>query len=159
MDIDAHLYPVGRLDKPSTGLILLTNDGQLAHKLTHPRYGHEKEYRVWCAEGTLRDADVRRLLGGVQLDDGPARATRARSATDGALVVLQEGRNRQVRRMFEAVGYTVERLLRTRIAGLLLDDLEPGAWRELTAADLGKLGYTAGRSRDGSRSSEIPDSE
>ena len=154
----AGLHPVGRLDLDSEGLLLLTTDGQLTLRLTHPRYEHDKEYRIWCAEGTVSGGDIARLRSGVALDDGPARATDARPATGGALVVLQEGRNRQVRRMFAALGYTVERLLRTRIAGLLLGDLAAGLWRELTAEDLEKLGYTAGRSADGYRASEIPDS-
>lgn len=152
------LHPVGRLDLDSEGLLLLTTDGELTLRLTHPRYEHEKEYRVWCAEGTVGERDARRLVEGVELEDGFAAADRAKPLSGGALLVLHEGRNRQVRRMLEAVGYAVERLLRTRIDGLLLGDLEPGSWRELTAGDLAKLRYTRGRASDDSRPSEIPDS-
>ena len=142
------LHPVGRLDLDSEGLLLLTTDGQLTLQLTHPRYEHEKEYRVWCAEGQLSNAAVRNLLAGVGLEDGPARAVAARPLNGGALLVLREGRNRQVRRMVEAVGSTVERLLRTRIGGLRLGDLEPGEHRELGDGDLAALGYTPGHVRD-----------
>lgn len=155
------LHPVGRLDMDSEGLLLLSTDGELTLRLTHPRYEHEKEYRVWCAQGRVDERDVQRWLEGVELDDGPARALEARPLTGGALVVLHEGRNRQVRRMLEARGYTVERLLRTRIGGWKLGDLEPGAWHELTAEDLVTLGYTRGPDRPDRNAgppSEIPDS-
>ena len=136
------LHPVGRLDLDSEGLLLLTTDGELTLRLTHPRYEHEKEYRAWCAEGALPPDAIRRLQAGVELDDGPAAAVSARSVTGGALLVLHEGRNRQVRRMLAAVGFTVERLLRTRVADLLLGDLVAGEHRELTNEDLMRLGYT-----------------
>lgn len=137
------LHPVGRLDLDSEGLLLLTTDGQLTLELTHPRYEHEKEYRVWCVQGEVQEAEVRRLVDGVELEDGPARALTARAITDGVLIVLQEGRNRQVRRMLTAVGYDVKRLLRTRVAGFELGDLAPGSCRELAKKDLQKLGYTS----------------
>lgn len=137
----AGLHPVGRLDLDSEGLLLLTTDGELTLQLTHPRYGHEKEYRVWCQQGTLSAAALATLERGVQLEDGPARALTARPATGGAVVVLGDGRKRQVRRMLAAVGYDVTRLLRTRLAGLELGDLPPGGYRRLTAGDLRALGY------------------
>lgn len=136
------LHPVGRLDLDSEGLLLLTTDGQLTLQLTHPRYLHEKEYRVWCAEGTVPSGLAERLEQGVSLEDGPARAVTARPRSGGIAIVLHEGRNRQVRRMIDAVGYSVERLLRTRIAGLRLGDLAPGAYRELGQVDLELLELT-----------------
>ena len=136
------LHPVGRLDRDSEGLLVFTTDGELTLRLTHPRYEHEKEYRAWCSEGTLSADAIRRLEAGVELADGLAAAVTARSVTGGAMLVLHEGRNRQVRRMLAAVGFTVDRLLRTRIASLLLGDLAPGEHRELTSVDLARLGYT-----------------
>lgn len=135
------LHAVGRLDLDSEGLLLLTDDGDLTLRLTHPRYEHVKRYRVWCAEGTLDAGPLRRLLSGVELEDGPARADAARAAPGGCTIELHEGRNRQVRRMLEAVGYRVERLLRTHVSGVALGDLAPGAWREATPEELARLGY------------------
>ncbi|GAA5514663.1 ribosomal large subunit pseudouridine synthase B [Deinococcus carri] len=132
------LHPVGRLDKDSEGLLLLTTDGQLTLTLTHPRYGHEKAYRAWT-EGDPGAAELRALEEGVELDDGPAQALSARPAPGGALVILGEGRNRQVRRMLEAVGYPVTRLLRYRVGGLWLGDLAPGEYRQLSPRDLHDL--------------------
>lgn len=139
------LHPVGRLDYDSEGLLLLTNDGELTQQLTHPRYGHEKEYRVWCEEGRVKQQVVKQLERGVMLEDGEARALRAWSTPEGCALVLGEGRNRQVRRMLEALGYSVTRLVRLRVGGLELAGLEPGAYRELSARDLAQLGYTARR--------------
>src|SRR5690606_41870702 len=102
------------------GLLLLTTDGERTLRLPHPRYGHEKEYRVWCEQGRLTDAALAQLRAGVALDDGPARALSAVAAPGGAVVVLGEGRKRQLRRMLGAVGLDVVRLLRTRVAGLAL---------------------------------------
>lgn len=138
------LHPVGRLDRDSEGLLLLTTDGALTARLTHPRYGHTKTYRVWCDRGAIDRAASRALEAGVALDDGPARALRARPAPGGAVVVLGEGRKRQVRRMLEAVGAPVARLLRTHVGGLALGDLAPGTYRELGPEDLRRLGYTPG---------------
>lgn len=136
------LHPVGRLDRDSEGLLLLTTDGALTDRLTHPRYGQAKTYRVWCEGGALARDVCRRLEAGVALDDGPARALRARPAPGGAVVVLGDGRKRQLRRMLEAVGQPVTRLLRTHVGALALGDLAPGAWRELGSDDLQRLGYT-----------------
>lgn len=135
------LHSVGRLDRDSEGLILLTTDGDLTLRLTHPRYQHEKEYRVWCKQGALGPVALSKLLKGVTLEDGQAKAIAARPAPGGAVIVITEGRNRQLRRMLAAVGYEVERLLRTRVASIELGRLEPGRWRELTPKELSSLGY------------------
>ncbi|MEF2277745.1 pseudouridine synthase [Deinococcus sp. YIM 134068] len=134
------LHPVGRLDRDSEGLLLLTTDGDLTLTLTHPRYGHEKAYRAWTAgPGDPTADEMQALLDGIELDDGPARALDARPAPGGALVTLGEGRNRQVRRMLEALGHPVTRLLRYRVGGLWLGDLDPGEYRELKERDLHDL--------------------
>lgn len=138
----AGLHPVGRLDLESEGMLLLTNDGDLTLELTHPRYEHEKEYRVWCRQGTLNAGALATLEQGVRLEDGLAKVVVAKTAEGGCRVVLGEGRNRQVRRMLAAVGYSVTRLVRTRIGGLELGDLKTGGYRKLSAADYKKLGYT-----------------
>ncbi len=132
------LHPVGRLDLESEGLLLVTNDGDLTLQLTHPRYGHEKAYRVWC-DPPLAKADLKALRDGVTLDDGPAKAASVRAAPGGCEVVLREGRNRQVRRMLGALGKRVTRLLRTRVARLTLGGLEPGGYRQLTSEELEPL--------------------
>ena len=138
------LAPVGRLDADTTGLLLLTNDGDLAHRLAHPRYGVEKVY-VADVDGDP-DADiVRRLAGGVELEDGVTAPARVRRLGPGRLeLVLHEGRNRQVRRMCEAVGHPVRRLRRTGYAGLSADGLEPGRWRELSRNEVEHLRRRAG---------------
>ncbi len=136
------LHPVGRLDRESEGLLLVSNDGELTLRVTHPRYGHLKEYRVWCKEGALSREALEKLEAGLVLSDGPAKAARARYAAGGAKIVLNEGRNRQVRRMMGALGYTASRLVRTRIGKLGLGDLQPGQYRELGPGDFEKLGYT-----------------
>lgn len=130
------LHPVGRLDLQSEGLLLLTNDGNLTLLLTHPRYGREKEYRVWCRQGTVNSRALQQLVSGVELDDGLARAVSARAMHDGCSVVLAEGRNRQVRRMLAAVGYDVTRLQRTRLGSLQLGNLPAGQYRQLSEAEL-----------------------
>lgn len=142
-DLGVRLYPVGRLDYDSSGLILLTNDGALALRLTHPRYGAEKVYRVQV-EGHPSPAALDRLRRGMRLSDGmtaPARVREvARDAAGSTLeVVLREGRNRQVRRMFAAVGHPVRALVRVGEAGLTLGDLPPGAWRRLTEEEVARL--------------------
>jgi 23S rRNA pseudouridine2605 synthase len=133
------VVPVGRLDADTTGALLLTNDGALAHRLAHPRYGVEKVYEV-AVEGRPDDATLDRLRHGVELDDGPtAPAVVRRLAPDRLELVLHEGRNRQVRRMLEAVAHPVLRLHRSRYAGLTLEGLEPGAWRELEPIEVERL--------------------
>jgi 23S rRNA pseudouridine2605 synthase len=132
----ARVVPVGRLDAETTGALLLTNDGDLAHRLAHPRYEIDKVYEVACWSQPTDD-DLQRLREGVELDDGPTSPAEIRRL-DGAHIelVLHEGRNRQVRRMFEAVGHRVKRLHRSRYGPLTLEGLEPGAWRELEASEV-----------------------
>jgi 23S rRNA pseudouridine2605 synthase len=131
------LYPVGRLDADSSGLILLTNDGELANRLTHPRFEVAKTYRVRLAGAPLPDGALRRLRSGVQLEDGltaPARVRRLKR--DVIELTIHEGRNRQVRRMCKAVGHAVLELQRTSFGPLRLDGLKEGQHRELAAAEV-----------------------
>jgi pseudouridine synthase len=146
----ARVVPVGRLDAETTGALLLTNDGDLAHRLAHPRYEVDKVYEVECWSQPT-DADLQRLREGVELDDGRTSPADVRRI-DGAHIelVLHEGRNRQVRRMLEAVGHRVKRLHRSRYGPLTLGGLEPGAWRELEASEVERLRFAA-RSVPGSR--------
>jgi pseudouridine synthase len=139
VDHPSRVVPVGRLDFLTTGALLLTNDGELAHTLAHPRYGVEKEYVVEV-EGVPSDGTLRKLAEGVRLEDGmtaPAQVERLGRAQ--IRLTLHEGRNRQVRRMCEAVGHPVLRLHRSRYAGLGVEGLAPGQWRELTAAEVTAL--------------------
>jgi 23S rRNA pseudouridine2605 synthase len=134
------LYPVGRLDTDSEGLLLLTNDGAWAERVLHPRYGHEREYDVWV-EGDLTDEALARLQGGVQLEEGMARAVRiaVRSRSRGRSrlsLVLLTGWKRQVRRMCLAVGLKVTRLVRVRMGPLELGKLRPGEFRDLTKKEI-----------------------
>lgn len=133
------LHPVGRLDRDSEGLLLLTNDGDLTHRLTHPRFGVRKVYRVWTEGGTLPKEVCRRLLLGVDLEDGPAKALACRPAPGGAVLVLAEGRKREVRRMLQRVGYPVRRLLRLQVGPIRLGDLPPGKWRRLSEREVQAL--------------------
>ena len=136
---DPRVVPVGRLDADTTGALLLTNDGELAHRLAHPRYGVEKTYVV-TVEGDPGGDTLVRLEHGVELEDGVTAPARARRLRDGVVeLTIHEGRNRQVRRMLEAVGHPVRVLHRSGYAGLGVDDLPPGAWRELTAAEVSRL--------------------
>ncbi len=134
----AGLHPVGRLDRASEGLLILTTDGALTLELTHPRFHHEKEYRVWT-EPVPSTSQLEALFEGVMLEDGEAKPHALFKAKDGLRMVLLEGRKHQVRRMVAAVGLEVLRLMRTRIGGLQIHDLRPGEWRELNSADLGLL--------------------
>lgn len=142
---DRRLYHVGRLDYETEGLLLLTNDGELAHRLTHPSFEVEKTYVCrFDAPGGVPRGLVKQLRDGVDLEDGPARADRARIIADDGRegvveVTLHEGRNRIVRRMFAACGFELTRLVRTRIGPVLLGDLAPGQTRELDARELGTL--------------------
>lgn len=141
---ERRLYPVGRLDADSTGLILLTNDGDLANRLTHPRYEVPKTYRATLAGPALTDRALRALREGVQLDDGPTAPARVRRLTPHQLeLTIHEGRNRQVRRMCEAVGRPVRQLVRIRFGPLDLGDLRPGKARRLTATELAALAAAA----------------
>jgi 23S rRNA pseudouridine2605 synthase len=133
------VVPVGRLDADTTGALLLTNDGPLANRLAHPRYEVDKVYEAEV-EGRLSAEAIRRLAEGVELDDGPTAPAAVRRLGPARLeLVLHEGRKRQVRRMCEAVGHPVRRLHRREYAGLTVEDLEPGEWRELTPAEVGRL--------------------
>lgn len=137
------VYPVGRLDSDSEGLILLTNDGDLAHRVTHPRYGITKKYVV-IVDGRPSPAALRRLNEGVDLDDGPARARSARivgQQGESTMIemVMGEGRNREIRRMFEVVGHRVESLVRTAIGPLSDRSLRPGQSRLLTIDEIRRL--------------------
>ena len=134
------LYPVGRLDADSTGLILLTNDGELANRLTHPKYGVAKTYRVRVKPEPVRDHVIEKLRNGITLDDGPTRPAKIRQTKPGVLEIsIKEGRKRQVRRMFEAVGHKVVQLERVQFGTLRLKGLEPGAHRRLTPAEVESL--------------------
>jgi 23S rRNA pseudouridine2605 synthase len=136
---ERRLYPVGRLDAGSTGLILLTNDGPLANRLTHPRYQVPKAYRAELARPPA-EADLRRLREGVMLDDGPTAPAGVRRSGEREIeITIREGRNRQVRRMVEAVGNRVERLERVRFGPLSLGDLAQGEARTLSKAELDRL--------------------
>jgi len=147
---DPRIVPVGRLDADTTGALLLTNDGQLSHRLAHPRYGVEKMYEAEV-EGEPDDNALRRLEDGVELQDGvtaPARVRRL--GTSRIELAIHEGRNRQVRRMLDAVGHPVTRLHRSTYAGLTLEGLEPGAWRELEPSEVERLraGQMVGPAQD-----------
>ena len=136
---EPRVVPVGRLDADTTGALLLTNDGQLAHRLAHPRYGVEKVYEAEV-EGAPTDEALAALAGGVELEDGRTAPARVRRLTpDRIELAIHEGRNRQVRRMLEAVGHPVRALHRSAYAGLTLEGLEPGAWRELEPSEVDDL--------------------
>lgn len=142
---EPRVVPVGRLDADTTGALLLTNDGQLAHRLAHPRYGVEKTY-VAEVEDDPDDEALERLREGVELDDGRTAPARARRLGPGRVeLVLHEGRKHQVKRMLGAVGHPVTRLHRSAYAALTLDGLEPGAWRELTSAEVERLREASAR--------------
>jgi 23S rRNA pseudouridine2605 synthase len=136
---DIRVVPVGRLDRDTTGVLLLTNDGPLAHRLAHPRYGIEKTY-VAEVEGEPGDRVIGALAEGVELDDGPTAPARVQRLGPSRLeLVLHEGRNRQVRRMLETVGHPVVKLRRARYAGLGPGRLRPGEWRDLTPGEVARL--------------------
>lgn len=132
------LHPVGRLDYDSEGLLLLTTDGDLTLTLTHPRYGHEKVYRAWT-QGEPSEEALERLRAGVELEDGFTAPADVEWAPGGVYVTIREGKNRQVRRMLHAVGHPVTRLVRVRVGGCWLGDLEPGEYRPLEGAELNTL--------------------
>ena len=143
-EIPERLYNVGRLDLNSEGLLLLTNDGELAYQLTHPRFGVKKTYYVVC-EGRVNAAEAARLTNGVELEDGmtaPARVDWIRPMDEDKCslsITIHEGRNRQVRRMLEAVGHRTLRLKRERFGALTLGQLRPGQWRELSREEIDRL--------------------
>ena len=134
------LYPVGRLDVDTTGLILLTNDGELANRLTHPRYGVSRTYLAHVENPPVSEAALRRLRQGVELDDGPTAPAQVRRMEPGVLeLTIKEGRKRQVKRMCEAVGHPVKSLSRIAFGPLRLKDLGVGKHRRLTAAEVDRL--------------------
>jgi 23S rRNA pseudouridine2605 synthase len=139
------LYPVGRLDADSTGLILLTNDGELANRLMHPRYGVQKSYVARVTPSPISESSLRRLREGVELEDGPTAPAKVRRLAPARFeITIGEGRNRQVRRMVEAVGHRVAALERVAFGPLRLDGLEPGAHRRLSAAEVERLRKATG---------------
>src|SRR5437899_6610369 len=139
VDHAARVVPVGRLDADTTGALLLTNDGPLAHRLAHPRYGVEKVYEAEV-EGEPSDEALERLRTGIELDDGPSAPAQARRIGPSKVeLTLHEGRKHQVKRMLAAVGHPVTRLHRSAYAGLTLEGLEPGAWRELEPFEVDQL--------------------
>ena len=142
------LYPVGRLDIDTTGLILLTNEGELAHRLTHPSFEVEKTYRAVVERPPVREAALRALRAGVELEDGrTAPASVRRVSADTLEITIHEGRKRQVKRMCEAVGHPVKRLERVGFGPLRLGDLPRGRWRKLGAGEVDALvEWVAGRS-------------
>lgn len=142
-DIPERVFPVGRLDRDSEGLLLLTNDGALGYRLMHPSFGFEKEYRV-LVEGVPREGALRRLREGVALDGrttAKAGVESRRRTENGTWlsIVLHEGRKRQIRRMCDLVGHPVMRLIRVRLGGLAVGDLPAGKWRALNHGELEEL--------------------
>jgi 23S rRNA pseudouridine2605 synthase len=136
---EPRVHPIGRLDADSEGLLLLTNDGDLTFRLTHPRFGVEKEYLV-MVEGSPGRGELRALREGVVLEDGrtaPARVSQV--GPHGLRITIHEGRNRQVRRMCEAVGHPVQRLVRTRVGPVRIGTLAPGQWRALAPGEVRAL--------------------
>jgi 23S rRNA pseudouridine2605 synthase len=146
------LYPVGRLDADSTGLILLTNDGELAERLTHPRYGVQKVYRARVTPGRMSPRALRALREGVELEDGRAAGARVRQLPGGVVEIsLREGRKRQVRRMCEAVGHRVTALERVAFGPLWLRGLARGESRLLSRAEVERLRRAADPTPPGRR--------
>lgn len=141
--LTGHLYPVGRLDKQSSGLMLMTNDGHMTHKLTHPRYGHRKMYHV-TVEGSVPPHILKQWRHGIWLEErktAPADIKVLRKGKDFTLleIVMREGRKRQIRRVANILGYSVKTLLRQRIGPISLDDLGVGEWRHLTNSEIASL--------------------
>jgi 23S rRNA pseudouridine2605 synthase len=139
---EPRVHPVGRLDLDSEGLIILTNDGDLTHLLTHPSFGVEKEYLVHVRSGPqgVPESALAKLRAGVELDDGITSPAKVGQVQPGVLrIVIHEGRHRQVRRMCDAVGHEVNRLVRTRIGPIVDTALKPGEWRHLTTEEVRAL--------------------
>ena len=136
---EARVVPIGRLDADTTGVLLLTNDGELAHRLAHPSYKVEKVYEA-DVEGEPSDESLSRLADGLELEDGPTAPARVRRLGPSRVeLAIHEGRKHQVKRMLEAVGHPVRTLHRSRYAGLTPDGVEPGHWRELTPDEVDSL--------------------
>lgn len=150
IDIPGHLYPVGRLDKQSTGLMLMTNDGDLAHKLTHPRFGHEKTYHV-TLDGKIAPELLSQWRRGVKLDGRRTAPAKIRVLQQDASftqleIVMREGRKRQIRRIASLFGCSIKQLARQSIGPLNLGDLKPGQWRHLSTKEVRELQATVGNS-------------
>jgi 23S rRNA pseudouridine2605 synthase len=151
VDVPGHLYPVGRLDKQSEGLMLLTNDGKLTHRLTHPRFGHEKVYRV-AVEGKPPYAVIEQWRQGVELDGrmtAPVKIEVLHMQKDHSWlrITMREGRKRQIRRVAAMLGHPVNKLIREAIGPIELGDLQPGKWRRLNQQEVKALNETIRRSR------------
>jgi 23S rRNA pseudouridine2605 synthase/23S rRNA pseudouridine2604 synthase len=139
VELPQRIYPIGRLDKDSTGLLLLTNDGQLHHHLSHPSFDHEKAYDV-TVDRPIADGALNRMANGILLKGTKTRPAKViRLSGRRFRIILKEGRNRQIRRMAAKTGYTVTRLKRIRMANIRLGNLPPGAWRFLTPAETRSL--------------------
>jgi 23S rRNA pseudouridine2605 synthase len=150
---EPRVFPVGRLDQDTEGLLLMTNDGELTHRLTHPSFGVEKEYLAHVSGSPTR-ATLRQLREGVELEDGPTAPAQVAQVSPGLLrITIHEGRNRQVRRMCEAIGHPVHRLVRTRIGPLTDRKLKPGSWRQLTTDEVRALERAASPGADPSAAS------
>lgn len=148
---EPRVFSVGRLDVDTEGLILITNDGELANRIAHPSHGVDKEYLAEVSGGEVRSGELRRLRDGVELDDGFTAPAKVSQPSPGVLrITIHEGRNRQVRRMCEAIGHPVDRLVRVRIGPLRDPALAPGEWRHLGAADLKLLAEAVSGARPGS---------
>ena len=149
MPEEPRVFPVGRLDADTEGLLIITNDGELTHRLTHPSFGIEKEY-LTQVEGEPSRAALRELREGVELDDGPTAKARV-TAIDPSLlrITIHEGRNRQIRRMCEAIGHPVIRLVRTRIGPIVDRRLKPGEWRVLSRDEVRSLEVAVGSGNSG----------
>ena len=163
VNLEERLYPVGRLDQDTEGLLLLTNDGELANRLLHPSFEVERTYLA-LVPGPVRRETLRRLAEGVELDDGMARPRRVRVAEEHrgkALleIVMTEGRKREVRRMLAAVGAPVERLARVAFGGVELGDLRQGKWRFLDRPEIARLHAAAGSARPTSSRTSSEDTE
>ena len=144
VESERRLYPVGRLDADTTGLMLLTNDGELANRLMHPRFGVSRVYRARVEPGQMPEAALRRLREGVELDDGRTSPAKVRQVEPGVIeLTIAEGRKRQVRRMCEAVGHPVVELERVAFGPLRLGSVGPGEVRLLTPAEVERLRKTA----------------
>lgn len=148
VDIDQRVYPVGRLDKDSTGLLLLTNDGRIHHRLSHPSFDHEKEYDVTVA-GPIPDGALKKMEKGLPLMGTRTRPARIhRISSRRFRLTLQEGRNRQIRRMVRKVGNRVIKLKRIRVAGIILARLAPGQWRYLKTREVEQLQRLLGEDKN-----------
>jgi 23S rRNA pseudouridine2605 synthase len=145
---EPRVFSVGRLDADSEGLLLLTNDGDITHRLTHPSFGVEKEYLA-SVEGTPSRGAIRQLREGIELEDGSTAPARVTAVDDSLLrITIHEGRNRQVRRMCDAIGHPVIRLVRTRIGPIVDHRLKPGEWRALSREEVRALEIAVGGETD-----------